>query len=188
MSQREFTFHLERFEMIWLVRHLQMALKGSEGAIKTYSHLTEDQDAKAKVLNAQQTLDLLTPLYRWCEAEFTRVENERLKRVNRLEELYEAASLVEEDSAKEAVKVEIERVASAPPPKYPVKVDRTLIKFMVKMLEHDTESARIKILKEDKKETSQFPDSIMTKSYYVNKLKKEKDILQELLKELKRFL
>lgn len=102
-------------------------------------------------------------------------------------ELEEAIQLCEE---KEAVVEARRRLDELPTEEdYRVTFDRQTAKFALQQLDFEIKWLReTNIPNLEKRKVEEFTDPVMTKSYYINKAKKAKRILEELKKKLEKEL
>lgn len=195
MSERDgkvYTVVFSRMELVWLMRQLESGRDRADGIIKTYSgdaiskvKATEEQLAQLR--EATQHKDALDKLILNMKDNLTAGERNRLALHNTKLDLEEALELAEEQSAKdEATK----QLALLPQEEdYKIQFDRGTIKFTLKLLENDLLKFRTQIIPTyEKADPGEFKDPIQTKSYWVNKARKSKDLLDSLKIRLEKKL
>jgi hypothetical protein len=164
----------------------------ADGIIKTYSG-----DAISKVKATDEQLAELAMAHKHKEVLFGLVttmkdrlslgERERTAINNLRADLEEAFDLAEEDSAKAEV---MKRLRELPKEEdYKIQFDRGTIKFTLKLIENDLLKFRAQIIPNyEKAAPDSFTDPIQTKTYWVNKARKSKDILDKLKSKLEKRL
>ena len=112
---------------------------------------------------------------------------QRLKLDDMRKELNEAFDLVEEDSAKELILKRLKELPKEEP--YRVQFDRGTAKFTLKLIENDLHKFTSQVIPTyEKADASEFTDAIQTKTYWVNKAKQSKGILEQLKIKLEKAL
>lgn len=195
MSEKDakiYTVVFNRIELTWLMRQLEAGRDRADGIIKTYSgdaiskvKATEEQLAQLK--EAHQHKDVLDALIVNIKDRLAVGERERLAMHNMRLDLLEAMELAEEQSAKdEAAK----RLGQLPQEEeYKIQFDRGTVKFTLRLLENDLLKFRAQVIPAyEKAAPEDFEDPIQTKSYWVNKARKSKDILESLKIRLEKKL
>ncbi len=164
---RQFTITLDRIEMQWLHRQLLSA--------------KEKYEAKGEV----QAVNELTPLVITCADLLANGITQR-DNLNTLRNELEEAILLNEDGA--AVIEARRRIDELPKEEsYKVTFDRQTAKFALRQVENEIKWLQTVNIPNLEKRT-EYPDVIMTKSYYINKAKKAKRILEEFKKRLEKEL
>lgn len=167
MSNRQFTIVMDRIEMQWLHRQLLSA--------------KEKYEAKGEV----QAVNELTPLVITCADLLANGVTQR-DQLNTLRQELEEAIVLNEDPV--AVVEARRRLDEMPKEEtYRVTFDRQTAKFALRQVEFEIKWLReVNIPNLEKRK--EYPDVIMTKSYYINKAKKAKRILEEFKKRLEKEL
>lgn len=195
MSERDagiYTLVFTRMELTWLMRQMEAGRDRADGIIKTYSgdvisrtKLADEQ--RAQLDEAQQHRETLERLVQDMKDRLAEGERQRLAIYNMKMDLEEAFDLVDEDSGKQEV---MNRLKQLPKQEdYRIQFDRTTIKFTLKLIENDLHKFRSQIIPNyEKAPPEQFEDPIQTKSYWVNKARKSKEILESLKSKLEKKL
>lgn len=190
---RTYTLLFSRIELTWLYRQLVAGRDRADGIIKTYSgnaidkaKLSAEQEAQLKEAQSHKAeLDRLTQAIK-DRLDFG--DKERLAIVNHKADLEEALELVEEESAKIEIQKQLTHMPEAE--SYKVQFDRATIKFTLKLIENDLHKFRSQVIPNyEKANPDDFKDDpIHTKSFWVNKAKKSKAILDTLKTKLEKTL
>lgn len=195
MSEKDgklYNLSFTRIELTWLMRQLEAGRDRADGIIKTYSgdaiskeKATEEQLAQLK--EAVTFKDALDSLIVKMKDILNDGEKKRLAMHNLRADLEEAFDLAEEDSAKQEV---MNRIKALPKEEeYRIQFDRTTLKFTLRLIENDLLKFRTKIIPQyEKSEPGEYKDPIQTKSYWVNKARKSRDILDLLKTKLEKKL
>lgn len=174
--KKNFTIKLTRVEIGWLYRQLRGAKDKSEAKLK------EEYSTERQV-----EYDTLTKLCINCSDLIGHGESNRLKLDSLKQELEEAILLCEEPTAVIEARKRLDNLPKEED--YRVTFDRETAKFTLKLLDREIEWMRkTNIPNIEKRDASMFTDVIQTKSYYLNKAKRAKAILEELKKKLEKEL
>lgn len=189
---KEFTIVLSRVELNWMYRQLSAGKEKAEAICKRY----DGEDVLAKPLTEEQTKERdaariyyaeLVTLTAGMRDLLDEGERTRLKLRDLREDLDEAFSLVEEDAAKQEVLNRLKDLPKEEP--YRVTFDRTTAKFTLQLLEQDINKFRSQVIPNyEKTDASEFTDPIMTKSYWINKSRSSKAILEGMKVKLEKML
>lgn len=204
---KTYSVQFTRIEINWLYRQLLNGKKNAEGRIKTFDAimesdrvtnppktpeeynrfrcLSEEQVAEYKMAITHR--DELFALTNTIHDRMVQGDKERLGLVNLRADLTEAMGLVEEDSARlEAEK----RLMDLPEEeKYNISFDRATLKFTLKLIENDLHKFRTQVIPAyEKAPVEDFKDPIQTKSYWLNKARQSKTILETLKTKLEKNL
>jgi hypothetical protein len=164
---RQFTIVMSRIEMQWLHRQL--------------TNVKEKYEAKGEVAAVNE----LTPLIITCADLLDKGITEKDRLMSLRQELEDAILYCEEP---EAVVEARRRLDELPKEEtYKVTFDRQTAKFALRQVEFEIKWLREVNIPNLEKRT-EYPDKIMTKSYYINKAKKAKTILEEFKKRLEKEL
>ena len=167
---------LSRLEMQWLHRQVVAARDRLEGKLKE----KEDTDVRNDYeFFAKASLEMSDRL--------NAGDKERLGVMNMRIELEEALELCEEP---EAILEAESRLKTLPTEEqYRLLFGRDQLKFTIKLLDKDIQWLYGKAIPNyEKREASEYSDKVMTKTYYINKAKKAKEILSNLKARLEREL
>jgi len=192
MENRSFTVILTRMELTWLYRQLLSGLDRAKGVIQEYGGgvLRADPVTPAQqemVDEAEKYKTELEPLTANIKERLDIGEKERLNLVNLRADLDEAFELVEEDSAKQEILNRLKEIPKEEP--YRIQFDRATAKFTLKLVENDLQKFNQQVIPNyQKAKLEDFTDKIQTKSYWVNKAKRSKEILEQLKIKLEKSL
>lgn len=174
--KKQFTLVLNRVEMNWLHRQLKAGKEKSEALLQA-EHTAEGQvefDTFSKLCLASSDM-------------IFHGESNRLKLASLRQELEEAILICEEPEAVIEARKQLDNLPTEED--YRVTFDRDTAKFTIKMLDKEIEWIRKTNLPNlEKRDAKLFPDKIQTKSYYINKAKRAKAILEGLRKRLEQEL
>lgn len=165
---------LSRLEMQWLHRQVVATRDSLEGKLKE----VDDQGLR-------NDLEFFSKMSLEMQDRLNKGDLERLAVMNLRNELEEAVIFCEEPEARaEANK----RLADLPTEEtYRLIFGRDQVKFTIKMLDKDIQWLYGSAIPNYEKRDD-YTDPIMTKSYYVNKAKRAKEILSNLKARLEREL
>lgn len=191
-KERVYTAVLTRIELTWLHRQLSACRDMVVGKLKTYSgdviskNKASEEELK-EMAETQKQKDELDKLVQTLVDRLDLGNRERLQIVNLLHDLQEAYELAEEDSAKTEA---FNRIQALPEEEdYRIQFDRHTVKFTLALIEKDLHKFRTEIIPAyENADAGEFEDPIMTKSYWVNKSKKSKGILESLKTKLEKLL
>jgi len=190
---KTFTIVFTRIELTWLYRQLCAGKDKAEGIIKT--HGGGDVISQAKATEAQVKehaearvhFEELTRLTQIMKERLDAGEKERLQLVNIRMDLMEATELVEEKSAKEAITNRLAELPAEEP--YRIQFDKGTCKFTLRLIESDLHKFRSQVIPQyEASKPEDYTDDIQTKSYWVNKARKSKAILDGLKTKLEKAL
>lgn len=174
-----FTIAVSRIELQWFFRQFKAAEEKAEKLVKPPAAPTTElinmyEETKRITLMLH---DLLNTGAR------KKLELEALK-----EELHDAVSLVGDD--KKALQAITDRLEALPKEEdYKVTFDRDTAKFAIKLLEKDIQSFFGKVIPNTvAKPDSDFTDPVQTKTYWINRAKRARDILEALKIRLEKNL
>lgn len=184
-----FTVVFTRIELNWLYRQL---MTGRDRAAATISALsgpvaTITDEQRAQLSEAREHHDALQALTDNIREIMDQGDKHRLKIKDIRDNLEEAKGLVEEESALE----EIERRLMAMPTEEPYRVqfDRATVKFTLRLVENDLQKFRTHIIPTyENSKPEDHKDPVQTKSYWVNKSRQSKAILESLKAKLEKTL
>lgn len=172
------TVTFTRIETNWLYQQMESA-RGRASAL--LSEKPDDQEAR-------MYSDELEAICMKLKDQMTAGERQRAKLSYMKEELEEARELVGEDEkALEEISNRLSNLPKEEP--YLMTFDRPTVKFIVKIVENDLQNFRAHIIpKYEKANDSDFTDAVQTKTFWVNKARKSKTILEQLKQKLERVL
>lgn len=204
---KNFTVKFSRIEINWLYRQLMAGHDRAVGLIKTYDDImAKDYEQRPpaipedynrfRCLSEEQIAEYETAVKHRDELKLLTTaiadrmfqgDKERLGIVNLKTDLEEALTLAEEESAKEEAR---KRLAALPAEEsYNISFDRATCKFTLKLIENDLQKFRAHVIPAyEQAEASTFKDPVQTKSYWVNKARQSKTILENLKEKLEKNL
>lgn len=185
-EERVFTVVFNRTELFWLYRQLASGRDRAEARTKQFTgELSPEQNAE--LTQAVKYFEELKKLVQGVKDSLDNGEREKMKLQALKEDLTEALDLVEEETAKEEIH---KRLHDLPKEEdYRIAFDRETCKFTVALVENDLHKFRSQVIPEyEKMAAEEFTDPIQTKSYWVNKARKSKEILEKLKIKLERAL
>ncbi len=175
-----FTIILSRMEVNWLYRQLRSQLQKAEA-------LKKDKPEGTEGAAIQNDIDVLTKLIISCKDLVDQGEVNRLGLDNLKRDLQDALIFCEEPEAKAEAQNQLDNLPKEED--YRVTFDRETAKFTLKMLIKEIEWIRAtNIPNLEKRDAALFEDKILTRSYYINKAKRAKSILEEMKKKLEKEL
>jgi hypothetical protein len=154
------------------------------------ANVREKVEAKMKEKASEELRNefaTLTNLVIGAKDHLIKGDAQRLNILRYREELEDSIPLIEE---KEAVIEARKRLDTLPlEEEYRITFDRDTAKFVIKLLDKEINWIQQTNLPNlEKRKSEDFTDSVMTKSYYINKTKKAKSILEEMRKDLEKGL
>lgn len=166
----------KRIQMEWIHRQVANVREKVEAKMK--------EKASEELRNEFATL---TNLVIGAKDHLIKGDAQRLNILRYREELEDSIPLIEE---KEAVIEARKRLDTLPlEEEYRITFDRDTAKFVIKLLDKEINWIQQTNLPNlEKRKSEDFTDSVMTKSYYINKTKKAKSILEEMRKDLEKGL
>lgn len=175
----QFTLAVTRLELQWLFRQFKSAEEKSLKYITPPAHPTTEQVTFHEE-NKRVALMLSDQLNNGTK--------QKLELMALREELAEATGLVGDDPA--ALDAISDKLAKLPEEEeYRITFDRPTAKLTLKMLEKDIQTFFGSVIPNtEKKPESDFPDPIHTKTYWINRAKKAKDILDAMRVKIERHL
>lgn len=192
MTAKEFTVvEFTRKEINIYYRRVQMIKFVLEQRIKKLTDrpspikLTDKENKQLTEYRVE--LDQMTTMEKTTKDFIEQGLKNRIKLIALRDELEEALELVEEPEAKKQA-----RHALANLPKeenYRLSFDRESLAYFIKMFEGDIQKMRNTVIPNyQKMNHSDFEDKIQTKTYYVNKAKKDKETLDALVDKLRKVI
>lgn len=192
VNDRKLHIQLNRVEFNWLYRHLLHEKDKRTAVIKTYSgdaisknKASEEQLALLKV--AETEAEEITQLSDKMASILSLGDRRRLELNDVRRNLNDAFDLCDEESAKAEV---MARLKALPKEEmYTIDFVRQTIKFTLNFVENDLHKFRSQVIPNlEKKDAGDFKDPIETKSYYLNRARRDKKLLEELKVKLERAL
>jgi hypothetical protein len=179
---------LERREVMWMYRKCKEGLDKAEGQMKRYQGRTDLSELEKFALEtAQQGGPFLLEMTRLLEGVLNRGAEERMGMEAKKAELKGVMEFAEEEDVKMKAQ---EEIASIPEKEgYDFVMDRPMAKFFLDMVEGGLEQIRAHVIpKYESEDPANFPNPLMTKSYYINKAKKTKLMLEGIRSTLEKAL
>jgi hypothetical protein len=189
---KNMTIPYERKEVNWMYGRIRTVKETYERIIQEWSGsaiLTKaiSEDQQKALEEAQANIESITKLCHSVGDILTAGDESRLKIHDLRTSLNEAFDLVEEDSAKQEIMNRLKQLPKEEP--YRITVDRATAKFLLKLVENDLHKFRSHIIPNyEASKPEDHKDPIQTKSFWVNKSKASKVILENLKGKLSKAL
>jgi len=174
-----FTIPVSRVELQWFFRQFKAAEEKAQKLVTPPASPTTDvvnlyEETKRVALMLADLLD---------NGKKNKLELESLR-----EELQDARQLVGGD--KKALQAIKDRLEALPKEEdYKITFDRDTAKFAIKLLEKDIQSFFGRVIPNtEAKPDSDFPDPVQTKTYWINRAKRARDILEALKIRLEKHI
>ena len=175
MKEEVFTIPVTREEVQFLFRHYERGRQAAEAQVKQFvGPLNEDKTAELN--QAQSFLDDMTRLVGILKDQLTKGTQDFLKLESARNELLEALDL------NPYATVEIRKRLDDLPKEesYSITFDRNSAKFTLDIIEKELTKLRtVTIPGYEKKPDTDFTDVIQSKTYWINKATKAKNILDK---------
>lgn len=179
---------LDRKEVAWLARKLKLGLKKAEGTMNLLNGRNDlSAGEKDELRAAQEAGPFLLHLSRLFEQFLDQGAKERFGMEHRRAELNSVIELADEPEAKAFAEKELEAIPKDE--EYKLQADRKMVKFFIKVIGDDIQNIRsVTIPTYEKAPDEDFPSPAMTRSYYINKARKTKEMLEVLFEKFERTL
>ncbi|UOF79062.1 hypothetical protein [Caudoviricetes sp.] len=170
----------DRAEVTWFYRKCKGAFDEAENIMKLFSNKDNlGSVEKSKLETAQFGGPMLLEMTRLLESTLNKGAQERLGMEARRSELKSVLELAEEQFSKDAAQLELDALPKAEP--YDFTMDRSMVKFFLEMVEKDIENIRVSVIPaHEKADEATYSDPLFPRSYYVNKAKKTKTMLEKM--------
>lgn len=180
----KYTVTLTRTETNWLHRQLQSGVDVTEGLMKQFTGpLSTDKNKELTELQVQR--DELSRLAQVLSDMLANGERTRAK-ISYMREEYEEALLLNPEASVQ-IREELDVLPKEEP--YRVGFNRHTLKMTLDLVNRDIVRYQTKTIKHyEESKDEEYVNPIFNKTYYVNKARKEKTILEELKKKLEREL
>ncbi len=184
---KELHITMTRIELNWLYRQLEAGKDKAEGYILKLQG-PQSEDKAEEIGEAVKQRDYLLSLCSFCKDALDYGERQRAKLAFMRTELEEARELVgDNENALTAIRDRIDALPKEEP--YKITVDRPMVKFILKLIENDLHKFRSSIIpKYESSSEEDFKDVIQTKTFWINKARKSKDVLDALKSKLEGVL
>lgn len=178
----QFTINMTRLETQWLHRHYTSAMQ------QVLAQLQQSPPASPDSVGMNEYFVELERLTGLLHERLVTGNKERLDIVQLKDELEDAYSLVGDNA--EARREITKRLADLPKEEvYRITYDQETAKLTLKMLEKDLTHFRAHVIPGyEKKDPADFKDIIQTKTFWINKAIRAKDILDGLKSKIEREL
>lgn len=189
---KNMTLPFERKEVNWMYGRIRAVKETYERIIQEWSGsailnkaISEDQE-KA-LAEAQGNIEGITKLTHSVGDILVAGDESRLKIHDMRTALNEAFDMVEEDAAKQECMNRLKSLPKEEP--YRITVDRATAKFLLKLVEKDLHKFRAEVIPNyEASKPEDHKDPIQTRSFWINKSKASKTILEQLKGKLDKAL
>lgn len=170
----------DRTEVTWFYRKCKGAFDEAEAIMKAFSGKDNlGSVEKQRLETAQQGGPFLLEMTRMLENVLNKGAEERLGMEQRRSELKGVLELADEQFSKDAAQLELDNLPKTEP--YNFVMDREMVKFFLEITEKDIENIRVGVIPaHENAPESSFSDPLFPRSYYVNKAKKTKVMLEKM--------
>lgn len=176
---RKYKITLNRTEVTWFYRKVKNAFDEAQNIMNLFGNRELSQMEATKLKIAQEGGPFLLEMTRLLENILNKGAEERMGMEKRKAELRGVLEFAEEDMAKDMAKDELAAIPDAEP--YDFVMDREMVKFFLDMVEKDIENIRVGVIPAyEKAEEATFDNPLMPRSYYINKAKKTKQMLEKM--------
>lgn len=183
------TVIFDRTEVTWLYRKCKMALDHAEEIMRAFTNKQPElsSNEKEQLSAAQEGGPFLLEMTRSLEGLLNDGAKERMGMEKRKVELTNIIDLAEEEVAKSLAKAELSKIPADEP--YKMIMSRDMVKFFLDMVEKDINNIQFKVIPNYQQQKDDiFTDPMMPKSFYINKNKKQKTVLEIMRAKLEKVL